>query len=124
MLQFGWIGGLGILACWVASFTFVPAVLVLDERRRGAEAGDYVERPKLLERLLPWRPLVVGFDWLGRVCEGWPKLVIAVCALATVASGVLVWGARHDYIETDMRKLATKTTDTTGIHALDQVARS
>lgn len=122
--QFGWIGGLGILACWVASFTCVPAALVLDERRRGAVDGGHVERPRLLARLLPWRPLEVCFEWLGRVCEGWPKLVIAVCALVTVASGVFVWGARHDYIETDMRKLATKTTDTTGIHALDQRLRA
>ena len=37
--QFGWIGGIGILACWVSTFTVVPACVVLADRRRAAGPG-------------------------------------------------------------------------------------
>ncbi len=83
--QFGWIGGLGILVCWIATFTTIPACVVLVDRGKPAVAR-------------PPRCGVVGrgFHAIGALCERMPRVVIAVLlALVGASAAIAIDGARR-----------------------------
>jgi uncharacterized protein len=63
--HFGVIGGLGMVVCWVAAYTVLPAGIAVIERWRGF--GDIHEPAlgRLVARLLPRRPKRVA--WIGLV---------------------------------------------------------
>ena len=107
--QFGWIGGIGILACWIATFTIVPACVVLADRRRAPrpERGGFVP----------------AFAWLGRRCAVAPRRVVAVSLVVVATSLAIAIGARDDAIETNLRELGTRSSETGGIARLDQRLR-
>lgn len=107
--QFGWIGGIGIFTCWLATFTVVPACIVLADRRRLG--------PRRQHRMGG------GFVWLGRLCERMPRRIVAGALLVVVASIALAIAARHDAVETNLRKLGTRSAATDGIEALDNRLR-
>ncbi len=109
--QFGWIGGLGILACWMATFTVVPAALVTWDRRRPYRAGRRRQ------------PFVQLCRKLARSIDRAPRAVLVTCAILTVAAGVATFKRRHDPLETNMSKLGTKTSHASGIQKLDQRLR-
>jgi predicted RND superfamily exporter protein len=108
--QFGWIGGIGILACWLATFLVVPAVLVAFPprlaRRRGA------------------RPLVALAAAIGRACERFPRTILAAAACFTLAGIALAYSVRDRAIETDLRALATRSSALNGIEKLDNRLRA
>jgi predicted RND superfamily exporter protein len=111
--QFGWIGGIGILTCWVATFTLVPAVCVLADRHR---------KP----RTLPGNRFVTAmFAAIARACERAPRVVIG--GTLAVSAGCLaiavVFAQRGGVIESDLRKLGTKSSETSGIERLDNRLR-
>ena len=106
--QFGWIGGIGILACWVATFVVVPAVLV-------------VFPPRLARRT---RPLAVLCGAIGRACERFPRTILAASACFTLAGIALAYSARDRAIETDLRALATRSSALNGIEKLDNRLRA
>ena len=111
--QFGWIGGIGILACWIATFTIVPAVCVLADRHR---------QPRTLPG---FRVVSAAFAALGRACERAPRTIAGVTVLLA-ASGItiaVVIASRGGVIETDLRKLGTKSAETSGIEKLDNKLR-
>ncbi len=69
--HFGFIGGIGMVLCWIFTFALVPALLVV------------------MERIRPFRARLAGARWH----EGWlkrlfarPRLTVAVFALLTAAS--------------------------------------
>ena len=110
--QFGWIGGLGILVCWIATFTVVPACIVLgDRRRKPALQSGFQAVTRLFERI-------------GRACERAPRTVVGVTIALAVAGMTLAFTARHHVIETDLRKLGTRSAESSGIEALDNRLRS
>ncbi|HTR55725.1 MAG TPA: MMPL family transporter [Kofleriaceae bacterium] len=110
--QFGWIGGIGILACWVATFTVVPACIALADR-------DYpIPRP-----LAGLRVASAGFSWLATRIAYAPRAVVVATIAVAVAGGAIAVRARGDVIETNLRKLGTRSADTSGIESLDQRLR-
>ena len=109
--QFGWIGGIGILACWIATFTIVPACVVLADRRRTPRARSGVG------------PIGAAFASLARACERAPRGVVAGILTLALGGGVLAVRARHGIVETDLRKLGTRSAKTTGIEQLDNRLR-
>jgi predicted RND superfamily exporter protein len=109
--QFGWIGGIGILACWVATFTLVPAVIVLADRRRPPR------KPAGLG------PVSTSFRRLARACERAPRPIIAVAAVAVTISIGLAVASRGRVVETNLRNLGTRSAETSGIQALDNRLR-
>jgi predicted RND superfamily exporter protein len=111
--QFGWIGGIGILTCWIATFTLVPAVCVLFDRNRAPRTRPGFE---VVSR---------AFERIGRGCERAPRAVAGiVIALAAASIAVAVAFAVHGtVIETDLRKLGTKSAETSGIEKLDNRLR-
>ena len=109
--QFGWIGGIGILTCWIATFTIVPASVVLaDRHHKPRPPSGYVT-------------VAQGFRALGRLCERAPRLVAGTITALAVASTVLAVSARHHAIETDLRKLGTRSAASSGIEKLDNRLR-
>lgn len=109
--QFGWIGGIGILTCWIATYTIVPAAIVLFDR-------NHKPRPTS-----GYAPIASAFRWLGHACERAPGFLTVVAALLVVGSGLLAISARHRLIETDLRKLGTKSAASSGIEKLDNRLR-
>ena len=74
--HFGFIGGIGMLLCWVATFLLVPAILSLYERMRGAPR---IRRDAAYERLQP-----VASRIFAR-----PAALLAVFGALTVVSAAL-----------------------------------
>ncbi len=97
--QFGVMGAVGSLACWAATFTALPALLVLLDRRPGQLSR--VHRPP------------IEFAPLGRLLA---RRSGTITALFTLLSIVGLFGMRHflkDPFEYDFGKLAAtlKTTE-------------
>lgn len=100
--HFGFIGGTGILLCWLANYTAVPVLLALTERRRrGAPAA-------MRDRGAYGRP----FAWLA---ERAPRATLAIAGLAAVAgvAAGIHW-FRGDPFEYDFRKLRNQRSVTSG----------
>ena len=109
--QFGWIGGIGILSCWIATFTLVPACIVLFDRHARPRAAS------------GYGPVANAFRTLGHVCERAPRAVAFITIAIAVASGAYAFSARHRIIETDLRKLGTRSAASSGIEKLDNRLR-
>ncbi|MGE5184006.1 MAG: MMPL family transporter [Acidobacteriota bacterium] len=109
--QFGWIGGIGILMCWVATFTLVPACIVLADRHR---------RPRTPAG---FQPLSRAFTRLGTWCERRSRPVVGAVGALVVASIAIAVAARGHVVETDLRKLGTRSSETSGIEKLDNRLR-
>ncbi|MBC8131890.1 MAG: MMPL family transporter, partial [Deltaproteobacteria bacterium] len=95
--QFGVMGATGSVFCWLATYTFLPAMLVLLDR---SKVGATVGRPPL------------KLDWLGRGLARRFRPLLVFFALTTV---VAVVGGTHfleDPFEYDFRKLNAKLDST------------
>ncbi|OFX23932.1 MAG: hypothetical protein A2V77_09040 [Anaeromyxobacter sp. RBG_16_69_14] len=100
--HFGFIGGIGMLLCWAATFAFVPALLVLFERLR-----PYRARVRVL-------PSERGNPMLERLFA-YPRTMVAVTATITAAAlAVFSWNLPNSM----ERNLDNLTNDATGSEAL------
>lgn len=108
--QFGWIGGIGILGCWVATFTIVPACLVL-----------LAHQPKPPRAT---RPLAAICRAIGVATTRAPRAVISIVAGLTIAGAALAIHARDHAVETDMHALSTRSSSISGIERLDNRLRA
>src|SRR5580698_8472436 len=109
--QFGVMGAVGSLACWAATFTAVPALLVLLDRRPGR-----LSRPS--------RP-PIEFGALARLLARRSGTVTALFTLLAIGGAV---GTRHflkDPFEYDFSKLAAKLKTSTSAqefnHSVDHL---
>jgi predicted RND superfamily exporter protein len=110
--QFGWIGGIGILACWVATFTVVPACIVLFDRHRTPRVSS------------GYTPIANLFRAIGRLCDRVPHGVAIAIATLALAGGGIALSARHRIIETNLQNLGTRSAASSGIEHLDNRLRS
>lgn len=105
--HFGLIGGVGMLLCWVATYTFLPAFLVISERLS----------PMFKTAAPTWRTKMVGyyghpFAWAAR---GLPRTIVAIGTVMGLGGAVLT---AHYFISDPMeydlanvRNERTKPTD-------------
>jgi hypothetical protein len=107
--QFGWIGGIGILACWLATFTIVPACLAL---------APIPPRPRRV------RPLAAACRAIGVACERAPMTIVAAAIALAAGGAAAAFFARDRAVETDMRALATRSSAIDGIERLDNRLRA
>ena len=114
--QFGWIGGIGILACWLATFTVVPACIVVAERHRSPH--------RRTQRTPGYRPIYQAFDAIGRWCERSPRSVVAVAIALVAGSAVIAVRSENHIVETDLNALGTRSSDQSGIQKLDERLRA
>jgi vacuolar-type H+-ATPase subunit F/Vma7/low affinity Fe/Cu permease len=101
--QFGVMGAVGAIACWVATFTVLPAILTrLDITPRAgsrARTGSQVRAP-------------LNLGPLARFTQRWSTQLVVVLTLGSIVS---VFGLRHfiqDPFEYDFRKLNAKLNKT------------
>ena len=89
--HFGFIGGIGMLLCWVATFSLVPALLALFERVRpvAPAPGESLQaRTRALERIFAA-----------------PKIIVAVFAVLTLAAAALALRSLPHALERDLDNL-------------------
>jgi uncharacterized protein len=107
--QFGFIGGVGIVLCWILSYTVLPALLSLLERI-----------PWLSLRAEKKPRLHVGYPaWLARLPVKRAGLVAGIFGvLVAVSLGSLVWYLPRS-LETDINNLRNKPSVKSGTNVLD-----
>jgi predicted RND superfamily exporter protein len=99
--DFAWIGGIGMLVCWVASFTLLPALVLRYARRETREPSQLFGH--IVLRLFGFRR---------------PVVACAVAGVFTVGAGVLTYRyATDDPFEYDMTQLRSQADDAQEIHA-------
>ncbi|HEY4057061.1 MAG TPA: MMPL family transporter [Kofleriaceae bacterium] len=100
--DFAWIGGAGMLACWICSFVLLPALL-LRHARNVTHAPTAAFGSVVLKVFGSTKPLLVG------------GIAIAV----TIACGAITYRyAKNDPFEYDMTQLRSQGEDAQQIHAL------
>lgn len=96
--QFGWIGGLGIVMCWLATYTLMPALCVLvGERLR--------PRPGAPGRATARRSLAAA---VAELTMRHRRPVLVCLALLSILSVAGLAVRRSDWIEYDLSKLRRK----------------
>jgi len=99
--QFGVMGAVGAISCWIATFTVLPAILIrLDMRSPGGtRASSQVRAP-------------VNLGPLARFTQRWSTQLVLLLSVGSIASA---FGLRHflqDPFEYDFRKLNAKLNTT------------
>ena len=89
--QFGVMGGVGVLLCWLATFTMVPAMLHLSEGRKSKTTGTW------------HAPLSLAS--LGRVLNRRARTFVVVSVLLTVGSSFGMLHFTAEPFEYDFNKL-------------------
>jgi predicted RND superfamily exporter protein len=99
--DFAWIGGLGMLVCWAASFTLLPALMLRFARRETREPSEV------------FGAIVVRVFGIRR-----PVVACAVAGVLTIGAGVVTYRyATNDPFEYDMTQLRSEAEDAKEIHA-------
>ncbi len=93
--HFGFIGGIGMVLCWVFTFALVPALLVFAERVRAF-------RPRASARLGPWE-----LPRLRKIFAR-PRLMVSIFALLTVGSVALFVHRLPDAMELNLDNLTNE----------------
>jgi predicted RND superfamily exporter protein len=94
--DFGIIGAIGMLLCWVGALTLLPALAVWSERLR----------PLKLDGRKKDNVYGLAFAWLTLRA---PRAIVVVSALVTVVAGVLVYRfVAADPLEYDFRELQSE----------------
>ncbi|MGC4115647.1 MAG: MMPL family transporter [Myxococcales bacterium] len=114
--EFGYIGGLGMLICWVATFAALPSILVVMEKLTPLDAP----LPKWLgpvgKRIEAGIPFGKPF---ASVVNRWPGLIAAVSVALTVAGAVLTaLYASSDPMEYDTNKIQSDRSKNAEVHRL------
>ncbi len=91
--QFGWIGGVGMLVCWSATYTLVPIL-----------ARDWDPIPHLTVTSRDGKASGSGSRVVARAV-GHPGWVLGIGALAIVAGMLGIWHRRGNWIEYDLSRL-------------------
>jgi uncharacterized protein len=93
--DFGVIGALGMLLCWVAAYVLLGALVAISERLRPMTFRESERRRKGVYGVL-----------FARFALASPRAVLAGCvALSVVSGAALVHAAKHDPLEYDFRNL-------------------
>lgn len=101
--QFGLIGGLGMVLCWVATFTLVPPLLVLlDADGSAARAGEA-------------SPTALGpLGLIARAVKRYSTPILGGALVLTAVSAVVLSSANESWVETNYANLRRRDTWTQG----------
>jgi predicted RND superfamily exporter protein len=91
--QFGVMGACGVLFCWVATFTVMPALLFLLDRRAPVSAGG----------------APASLAWVGRLVQRRAPLILTLSMAATLLSSRGIIHFTQAPFEYDFRKLNVRT---------------
>jgi predicted RND superfamily exporter protein len=97
--QFGLVGGAGMLLVWLSTYTLVPVLVALGERRW---PGSFTAPPPVL-----WR---IPFAWLGRLAGRRPVALVLVSMAVVLATIVPLVRYVRDPMEWNFTKLRSRET--------------
>jgi predicted RND superfamily exporter protein len=103
--QFGVIGGIGMVAAWVATMTVLPALW-----------ASFDQRERATRRFAP--PVTAFSDFVSRAATQAPRTCLWIFALLTVASVIPLGRYLHDPFEYDFRNLRNRRSLESGAAAL------
>jgi len=108
--QFGFIGGIGVILCWLFTFTFLPSLLSLSERIRPLSRGFLQARPSRLFSLpgLLARPLLRH-----------ARPALAIFLLLALFGGVLYTHFLPGSLDYNLNNLRNKSSLRSGTAQLD-----
>ncbi|MGE0395811.1 MAG: MMPL family transporter [Kofleriaceae bacterium] len=99
--DFAWIGGIGMLVCWIASFTLLPALVLRYARMETREPSPVFGR--IVLRTFGFRR---------------PAVACAIAGALTIGAGIVTYRyATDDPFEYDMTQLRSQADDAQRIHA-------
>ncbi|APR83392.1 RND superfamily protein [Minicystis rosea] len=96
--QFGWIGGIGMILCWVATYTVAPPLMASLGAGIGRTTGVRSRASEIV----------------ASIALRMPRLVVAITAVALVLSCAGVWHRSADWVELDFSKLRRRDSAATG----------
>lgn len=103
--HFGVIGGVGMVLCWIAAFTVLPAALCVLRDRGWIKPSPEPVIGRMMSRLFPRR---VG-------------VTVAVAAILMLVASAITWRfVAGDPMESDWRNLRSSSTDLRRAHDWDQ----
>ena len=102
--QFGIIGGVGMVYCWLTTFSYGPVLILLVERWRQKPAP----RPRSAKGPLTLARLVLRF----------PATVLGLAAVGTIVAGIASAGVIADPFDYDMRHMGNTRSAKDGAGAL------
>jgi predicted RND superfamily exporter protein len=116
--EFGWIGGMGMLVCWVAAFLSLPPMLLLMER------WIPLERVSWWRRALRVQGEGIPFgEPFARIVAAAPRTItVAGAALAIVGAVLTVVYVRSDPMEYDTNRIQSDRHAVAEVHRLFHVA--
>jgi uncharacterized protein len=101
--HFGIIGGVGMILCWIATYAFLPTILVVSEKT----SPMFLKPNALRSRLRGFYGY--GFAWLA---ERFPRAIsVAGIVLGVLSTGAAVHYFANDPMEYDMTKLRNERRD-------------
>ncbi len=103
--EFGLIGGVGMIACWIATFTILPASVSAVDRLGRGRAGTAA--PTRLPRRY-------GADWAAAASQKAPWLVLGIAAVLTLVAIIPLPSYLSDPWEYDFSRLSSKSSQTAG----------
>jgi predicted RND superfamily exporter protein len=117
--HFAFIGGFGMVACWVATYTLLPAILVLYERvlpfARGDGRGGWFSRLRM-------RGLRYDQVFAALVQRAPRTIAVTGVALALAGATVLVPYVKSGPMEYDMRRLQNDVGQSAEMYRLSRLA--
>ena len=116
--EFGWIGGLGILICWLAAYLALPSILLVVERFFPLEQPPWWRRfLRVTAEGVPY-----GRPFASLVARA-PRAITVVGTLLAVAGAILtVQYIRSDPMEYDTNKIQSDRHAVAEVHRLFHVA--
>ncbi|MDO8644409.1 MAG: MMPL family transporter, partial [bacterium] len=107
--QFGFIGFVGILLCWLSSILIIPLFILLIERVRDSSSASFI--PSYNPHL---------FDRTAQLISRSPGKIILCSILLVLIAGVVIGRSANNAIEYDFSKLRNKKSIESGADAIDR----
>jgi len=108
--QFGFIGSVGVMCCWLASMLFLPPMVIISER---------VLRLFRRRFSIPRRESAV-FPAMDRLLQHFSPTIIITSAIVAIVAFITVWRYVPHSLEYDFSKLRNKVSASYGTEALEK----
>ena len=107
--QFGFIGSVGVILCWIATMLFLPLMVLISERVLGLFRK--LSGPKRKSALFPEMDYILSHS---------PVVIVIACTVIAAVAGVLVYRYIPNSIEYDFSKLRNRISAVEGTEALER----
>ncbi|MFH1829199.1 MAG: MMPL family transporter [Pseudomonadota bacterium] len=107
--QFGFIGSVGVMLCWLSTMLFLPLMVVISERVVG-----------LFRKLSPPKRKSALFPEVDRILSHSPVVIVAFFTIVAIGAIIIVHRYIPNSIEYDFSKLRNSTSAISGTEALER----